>query len=289
MTEAAAILSDACAQAGLDPTGATLIRAGENTLYRLTGGVVARITRPGQFATAAKEIAVAAWLRSADIPVVEPVPHLHQPYAVSERGATFWVDLGHHQRASTSDLAGLLRRVHSLPVPNELALPSLAPFIRIADRINGAPLPAADRNWLLSHLAQLQDRYDALTTDLSTAVHGDAWSGNVALTKSGPVLLDLERFAVGRPEWDLTSTAVDHETFGTVTAPDWNTYCRTYGQDVTSWEHYPTYRDVRELRKVSFALQIATERPEHTGQAIYRIRCIQGYHGPRPWAWRGVA
>lgn len=33
-----------------------------------------------------------------------------------------------------------------------------------------------------------------------SAIHGDAWAGNVVMTADGPVLLDLERFSLDPPE-----------------------------------------------------------------------------------------
>lgn len=58
--------------------------------------------------------------------------------------------------------------------------------------------------------------------------------------------------------------------------------------DITTWDGFDTLRDIRELRKVTFAWQMAAERPDLAGQASYRLRCIQGKHGPRPWGWVGV-
>lgn len=40
--------------------------------------------------------------------------------------------------------------------------------------------------------------------------------------------------------------------------------------------------------QVTFALQMATERPDLAEQAQYRLRCIQGRRGSRPWHWVGI-
>jgi aminoglycoside phosphotransferase (APT) family kinase protein len=120
------------------------------------------------------------------------------------------------------------------------------------------------------------------------AIHGDAWGGNVAVTEAGPVLLDLERFAFGPPEWDLTGVAVSYTTFGSVSTDEWAKFCQRYGHDVTTWDGFEAFRDIRELRKVTFAVQMAEQRQDIAEQAQYRIACMRGERGPRPWGWTGV-
>lgn len=280
-------LAAACQQLGIDADQARLIRAGENTLYRLPGGVVARVTREGQTETARKETRVSRWLRAAGVPVVEIVPDIVQPKEVDGRAITFWRELPDHSEGSIEQVADILRQIHRLQPPPELELPPLAPFIRLRQRIIEAPvLKGADRDWLLRHLKQLQGRYQNLPAGLpSSAVHGDAWGGNIVATIAGPVVLDLERFAFGPPEWDLASIAVDHFTFGSLSAQQWATFCERYGHDVTSWSGYAVLRDARELRKVTFAAQMAAQHPGLDEQAKYRLSCIRGDHGPRPWHW----
>jgi aminoglycoside phosphotransferase (APT) family kinase protein len=169
-------------------------------------------------------------------------------------------------------------------------LPALAPFVRLAERIEEAgSLASADREWLVRRLDVLQQRYARLPPGRPwCAVHGDAWRGNVAATDDGPVLLDLERFAYGPPEWDLASVAVNYTTFGTVTAEEWTGFCDRYGQDVTTWSGFDVLRDIRELRKVTFAVQLAEQRPDIAEQAGYRLACLRGECGARPWGWTGV-
>jgi len=176
-----------------------------------------------------------------------------------------------------------------LPAP-DFELAPLAPFVRLRERIwEAVSLPDDDRAWLLGRLADLGQRYAELPAGLTWClVHGDAWNGNVAVTQSGPVLLDLERFAFGPPEWDLASVAVDYTTFGSLSASGWADFCEQYGQDVTGWAGFPVLRDIRELRKVTFAWQLAGERPDIAEQARYRLACIRGERGPRPWGWAGV-
>jgi aminoglycoside phosphotransferase (APT) family kinase protein len=287
--EAHALLRQACRRAGITAEGAGVIRAAENTLYRLPGGIVARLTPPGQFAAATKEVQVSRWLQTQGLPVVEVVPGIQQPIAIDQRAVTFWRELPDHRESTTAELATMLRHLHDLPTP-DFELPPLAPFIRLPERLaEAAALDAADRDWLLAHLAQLESAYADLPEGKDwCAVHGDAWSGNLVVTADGPVLLDLERFAHGPPEWDLTSLAVDYTTFGSITAGEWTDFCDRYGQDVTTWTGFTILRDARELRKVTFAIQLAFTRADIAEQAHYRLACIRGEEGPRPWGWTGV-
>lgn len=283
-------LAAACQQLGIDQDQARLIRAGENTLYRLPGSVVARVTREGQTEIARKETRVSRWLREAGVPVVEVVPDIAQPMEVDGRSITFWRELPDHSEGSVEQVADILRQIHLLRPPPELELPPLAPFVRLEQRIGEAlVLENDDRDWLLAHLEQLKESYQSLSAGLpSSAVHGDAWGGNIVATATGPVVLDLERFAYGPPEWDLASIAVDHFTFGSLSKQQWATFCERYGYDVTAWAGYAVLRDARELRKVTFAAQMAAQHPGLNEQARYRLSCIRGERGPRPWHWTPV-
>lgn len=287
MRQASDVLEAACQDLDIDPTGAELIRVGENTLYRLSGGIVARVTRAGQIETARKETRVSRWLQEQGIPVVEILPNLAQPVKIDDRAVTFWRELPTHREGTIRQVAHVLRRIHALQPPADLKLPPLEPFVRLKQRIAEATvLDDTARKWLLGHLARLEQRYANLPAGLPTsAVHGDAWGGNIIDTADGPVVLDLERFAYGPPEWDLASIAVDHFTFGTTSAAEWVAFCQQYGHDITAWSGYPILRDARELRKVTFAAQMATQFPQLKTQALYRLACIQGQAGHRPWNW----
>jgi hypothetical protein len=46
MNDSQDILERACAIAGIDATGARLLRVGSNAVYRLTAPVIARVSRP---------------------------------------------------------------------------------------------------------------------------------------------------------------------------------------------------------------------------------------------------
>lgn len=286
------VLVRACEQIGYPSDGARLIRAGENTLYRLPGGLVARIARSGQAEVATKEVRVSRWLQQAGVSVVRVAEAIPQPVMVGSRAVTFWEELPEHREGDAEQVADVLRQIHGLRPPTELALPDLAPLVRISERIAEATVfNDEEREWLRRHLHRLAEQYEALPVGLPrSAVHGDAWGANIVVgTHDGtPVVLDLERFAYGPPEWDLACVAVDHFTFGTISARDWSRFCARYGHDVTQWAGYPILRDVRELRKVTFAAQLAGQEPKLEANARHRLACIRDQRGPRPWHWTPV-
>jgi aminoglycoside phosphotransferase len=279
-----AVLTAACRQVGLDDARAEPMRLGENALFRLPGGLVARVARPGQQAVAAKEVQVAKWLSEQDIPAVRPWT---DPIVIGETAVTIWHQLPRHRPGRYPEVAATLRRLHHLPPPDFLA--PLTPFVRTAQRIDQATtLTVDDRTWLRDRLSELEGRYaNDLPDGLPLAVvHGDAYGGNIVVTEDEqvPVLLDLERASVGPPEWDLTSTAV-HRGFGWISHQDYAAYCTVYGYDVTTWDGYALLRDIRELRITTWMAQLAVDQPKYRDEARLRVACLRGERGPRPWPW----
>jgi aminoglycoside phosphotransferase (APT) family kinase protein len=284
------ILRAACAQIGLSDHPTELIRLAENAIYRLPGGVVARISRPGQLAAARREVAVSAWLTAQDFPVVRACTDLPQPLEIEDRAVTFWEELPPHTSGIPADIGALLRRLHALPV-NGIDLPPLDPFVQVEQRIAHLTfLSDNDRTWMFHRAADLRDAYTRLPAGMPHGlVHGDPWRGNVVRTPTGPVLLDLERFSLGAPEYDLVVIAASYTSYGLLDHDDYQDLVTAYGRDVTTWDGYSILRDIRELRVTTYAGQVALDHPAAEAQAVHRLRCLQGEHGPRPWpGWRPV-
>jgi aminoglycoside phosphotransferase len=286
-----AVLAAACAQAGLPATGAEAIRLGENAIFRLPGGVIARIARVGQREAARREVAVSRWLNAAGVAAVAAWGDIDQPIEVNGRSVTFWDELPPHVQGSLPQVARVLRRLHALPVPADDLLGTLDPFVRLRERIGqAATLPDNDKAWLAARVDGLEQEWATLRPSMPTCVvHGDAWTGNVVVTGVGDViLLDLERCSVGPPEWDLVSTAVKYGSFGQVSAAEYQQFCDIYGHDVTNWTGFPVLRDIRELRVTCYAAQQAAGHPRIADEASLRVACLQGRRGPRPWPWTAV-
>ncbi|RBQ19446.1 aminoglycoside phosphotransferase family protein [Spongiactinospora rosea] len=288
---ARAVLEEACRRAHLPAEDARLVRRGENAIFRLPTGVIARITRPGQQNAAAREVQIARWLAAHQVPAVEALPDIHQPVNVDGRAVTWWRELPPHRNGTALEVATALRRLHALPPPADFHVGRLDPFVRLTERIERAvTLGERDHAWMRERLTELRSRYAALPEGLpECVVHGDAWIGNVVGTGDGRVvLLDLERCSVGPPEWDLISTAVKAFTLAGITVEDYRVFAKVYGHDVTGWTGFETLRDIREFRMLCMAAQVAAENPARHEEVILRLACLRGEHGPRPWQWTAV-
>ncbi|GAA1912727.1 aminoglycoside phosphotransferase family protein [Streptomyces durmitorensis] len=283
-----AILQVACLAVGLDSTGAEPIRIAENSLWRLPGGVVVRIAKPGQYAAAEREVQVARWLVEQYVPAVR-VLELHQPVAAHGHPVTFWQELPPHENGTVADVVALIKQLHALPKP-DLPLGELDPFVRLVERIDAAStISDDDREWMQGRLEELKGQWNSKPNGLpECVVHGDAWVGNVARTEAGPLLLDFERASFGPPEWDLVSTAVKLTTTGAVSAEEYAAFCDTYGVDVTEWGGYELLSATRQLRMATYAAQHAANHPEWRREAQHRIDCLRGRFGAPPWRWKGI-
>ncbi|MFD4258732.1 phosphotransferase family protein [Streptomyces sp. NPDC058534] len=284
-----AVLEDACATAGFDVTGAEPIRRAENAIWRLSGGKVARVARPGQDAAAVREVEVARWLERNDVAAVRALDVQQPITAAGGHPVTFWQELPPHESGTVADVVKLLKQLHALPKP-DLDLGCLDPFVRVADRIDASStLNEDDRQWLRDRLENLRNRWGSRPSGLpECVVHGDAWVGNVAVTEDGPVLLDFERASFGPPEWDLVSTAVKLTTTGAVSTAEYGEFCDAYGTDVTEWEGYELLAGVRELRMTTYAAQHAASHADWQEEAQHRVDCLRGRVGAPPWKWKGI-
>ncbi|WP_367892083.1 phosphotransferase family protein [Streptomyces sp. JUS-F4] len=261
----------------------------ENQIWRLPRQrVIVRIARGGQSAAAAREVRVARWLAHENVPAVR-LADVEQPVEADGRPVTFWVELPPQQHGSVEDVAELLATLHSLPTP-AIELGYLDPFVRVGERLQAATtIRYDDKQWLHALHRDLVAAWAERPAGLpDRAVHGDAWPGNIVRTADGVLMMDLERFSVGPPEWDLVSTAVRAKTTGAVSAREYDRFCAVYGYDVTAWEGYPVLARARELRMVTYAAQHAASNAEWRSQAQYRIDCLRGRSGPRPWSWKGI-
>ncbi|GAA2028915.1 aminoglycoside phosphotransferase family protein [Catenulispora yoronensis] len=286
-----AVLAEACLLAGLDAVDARLVREGENTIYQLRSSIYVRISRPGQQAAAVREVAVSRWLNAAGVAAVSAVGDIQQPIICRNRPVTFWTEIPRHRPGYPAEIAAVLARLHALPVPENLSLGYLDPFVRLPERIASADIAEDDRIWLLEQINTLRVQWDALIPGLSTCVvHGDAWSGNVVSVLDGGrvILMDLERCSVGPPQWDLTSTAVKVTTDGRLTRAEYEAFVEVYGSDVMEWNHFTLFRDIRELRMTTFAVQAAGRGGEFRREAKLRIACLRGRSGDRPWSWTPI-
>ncbi|MFI9509730.1 phosphotransferase [Nocardia sp. NPDC052566] len=279
------VMRAACSTAGVEATGAQPIRDGHGD-YRLPGGVLARVGRPGQQRAARHAVEVARWLESAGVDAARVVPEVRQPITVDGRAVTFWREPPPHRPATPAEVAVALARLHRVPPPTGFALGTLTPLVRLAESIDAADsVCAADRDWLRGHLAELCGRWTALPAGLPwSVVHGAPRCGSVVVTEDGTaILLDLEQMSFGPPEWDLVHAAIECWSLARISAAQYAEFCRGYGRDVMRWDGFYLLRDIREFRMTTLAVCAAATHPGYQRQALRRLACIRGDEGPRPW------
>jgi Ser/Thr protein kinase RdoA (MazF antagonist) len=286
-TAAEGVLVAACAQAELDDDGARLLRLGENALFHLpTEAVVVRIARTMDYwRDAAKEVSVSRWLAGAQFPAAQ-VHLAAQPIAVSGHPVTFWrfIDGRDGSPADIAGLGALLRRLHTMPRPTEFDLPGEDILGRVRRRIEAAPVPATDKDFLTRRFHELSAAVSGLRYPLSAApTHGDAHVQNLMVRDGRPILIDFERFAWGHPEWDISMTATEYLTAGWWTDAQYDSFVQAYGYDVTSWsEGFPVLRAVHEIKMTTWLMQNVNESPEIAREYEARMQTIRG-QGEPPW------
>lgn len=277
----------ACRKAGLHASDARLIRFGENALYHLISqGAVVRVARTMDYwDDVVNEVNVSRWLAEHGVPAAE-VYDTPQPLAVDDKPVTFWRFIpgrpGGPEDIET--LGVVLRKLHNTSPPTTFALPTEDILGRVAGRIETAPIPASDRDFLRQRMEELRLDVARLNFPLPPApTHGDAQSENLMISDGTAVLIDFERFAWGQPEWDLAMTATEYVTAGWWTDDQYERFARAYGYDVTSWEDgFNTLRAVHELKMTTWLMQNVEESPEIAEEYQVRMRTIRG-EGEHTW------
>ncbi len=281
-------LERASAIAGIDATGARLLRVGSNAVYRLKTPVIARVSRPGADPDQVRRtVAVARWLQSVDYPAVRAV-NVDQPVVIGQHVVTFWdaVSDDGDQYASVAEVAEVLVKLHKLAAPDDLHLPELSPFASAPNRIEASTwLNPQDRAFLTAMLAEMRDAYAGLKFTLPPGViHGDASIGNVLRDSHGhPVVIDLDGFATGPREWDLALTAIYYDSFGWHTREEYQDFVRVYGIDIMAWPGYPVMRAVREFLMVTWVIQKAAESGQAAAEAAKRITALRTGASRQDW------
>ncbi|WP_395371671.1 phosphotransferase enzyme family protein [Streptomyces tubercidicus] len=255
-------LLTACKVAGLRADQADLLRLGENAIYALPHeGLVVRVARSDGEDTGrkvAKELAVARWLMSRGFPAVGPRDDLTQPLRAEGRLVTFWEYIPPSRtEPGLTNLAMLLREFHTLPEP-DFALPALDPFPTMWRRLEHAHgVKKQDVDFLSEACARSETLFhDVVAQHPTGLIHGDAHRGNLLGRGDQVLLIDYEAVAVGPQAWDLLPTAIAVDRFA-LPRLEYDAFCRSYGQDVTSSEGYEELRTVRELGMTTWLMQNA--------------------------------
>jgi aminoglycoside phosphotransferase (APT) family kinase protein len=283
------VLEEACRVTGLDAAGATLLRLGENAIFRLSepsSSVVVRIPRDvSRLPVARRELCVSRWLNEAGVAatrVVDEVPD--QPRMVAGHPVTFWraVD-SQPQRPTVVDLAGLLRELHALD-DSPCELHQFDPLSTVRPRLErGLDLPAADQDFLAARCKEIAEALSEITPVLPPGpIHGDAHTGNLLGGAGAAVLIDFETFAVGPREWDLVPVTVGHARLG-ISGADLDEFVAIYGFDVRDWPGYPVLREARELGMTTWLAQNVAESTAIAAEVALRVDSLRNGDLDRAW------
>ncbi|WP_188196673.1 phosphotransferase enzyme family protein [Nonomuraea sp. SYSU D8015] len=281
-------LTLACADLGLNRSGATRLGpVGDNATFLLPSEhVVARVAWGSAALDRVKrELRVSAWLAAQGVPAVRVAAVPGQPVTADGRIITFWEEIPSAQQASTREMGALLRRLHALPPPPDGMLPPFNPFIRQQAHVDQAVnLSEADRHFLLDLIAELKAAYARLRFHHpAKAIHGDPHRKNLVRDANGTTLmLDLERFSVGPPEWDAIIPAVYHR-IGWYTADEVAAFTAAYGWDVTTWDGFATLARVRQLRMTTWLAGRTGREPRLLPEVRLRIATLRDPSVARTW------
>ncbi|WP_253887834.1 phosphotransferase [Actinokineospora diospyrosa] len=282
-----AILDAACTKAGLNSTGATRIRTGENALYRLANKpIIVRIARSMDYWNeAVNEVHVAQWLASADYPGATVVPDLGQPIEALGHPVTLWLLIpgADAKPQDITRLARLLRQLHSLSPPSDFTLPAYDFTERVIRRLETSLAADNDKSYLLAKFKELDEEVNRLVFPLDKApVHGDAHIKNVMVIGYNPVLIDFEHVGFGQPEWDLAMTATEYVTARWWLDQQYAAFARTYGFDVTTWSGFDVLRQVHEIKMTTWLMQNISQSREIAEEFAARMQSIRLQQpGPR--------
>ena len=286
---AGAVLLDACRAAGLDPSGAELLRLGSNAVYRLAGSpVIVRIARdPDSSEEMERAVRVARWLESEKFPAIRVLPGVQQPATVGGRVVTFWESAQDRtEYATVAELGDLLRWLHWLEEPESLRLPYFDPFAKVRASLGKLDAVSADdRTFLEDRAGKLNKAYDRLDFVLPFGlIHGDANIGNILRDRNGKaVLSDLDGFALAPREWDLVLTAIYYDRFGWHDRPEYEGFVHHYGFDLMNWPGYSVLADVRELMMVLWIGQQVTTNQRAAEEFPRRVNALRTGGSRRDW------
>ncbi|WP_084628598.1 phosphotransferase enzyme family protein [Amycolatopsis nigrescens] len=279
----------ACRAVQLDPTGAELIRMGENALFKLaTAPVMVRVGRSAE--ASHKEAEVARWLSAHNYPAVALADVEQQPHEVNGMAVTFWEFItSGDSRPTSGDLGTMLRRLHGLPWPKHFTLPSFDPMPKVARRLDkiGPSLCDGDRTFLHERSVELAAQFKTLEFSLRCGpIHGDAHRDNLIRSReTGKVkLIDFEDFCIGPREWDLCVEAIGYSVFGWISRSDYYSYVRACGFDALEWSGFRVIKAIRELNMTTWLAQMVGQSAKVDKEVTRRIRDLRDDDAPRCWS-----
>lgn len=223
--------------AGLDPSGARVVRRGSAVIVDLPAADrIARVE--GDPAAAARQSALGrAFARRA-----APVMRLWSPPpAAADPRITFWQRLQPGPTLDSSALGRLTAAVHARCPAAALPadLPPLDPFVEIDHWRARLPdwIPPADRAALAAQTDAARAAWPETRGGCplgEVLLHGDVHRGNVMWADGAPRFIDIEFGGLGPAAWDLVPAAVGVRRYGADPA-GYRAFAAAYGADPDRW------------------------------------------------------
>jgi|GEM_PF-660159 len=258
-------------------------------LFR-SAGLVARVaTNPDALDRVRASLNVTRWLAAQGFPCAAPADINDQPFVYSGRVVSVWQYLPTTSAPTPSgaDLGRLLRVLHDQPIPPTPLRRLADPFASISQALVQRPeaLPAVQRGWLETRIAELRDQWERLEFPTSSGlIHGDAHPGNLLrLTDGGLVLGDWDHVAIGPAVWDLAQAHYTHRRFGRPAASDLDGFAGAYGWDIRDWPGLAVVLAVREITGLSAYVRTAQSKPFSATELGLRVTSLQRQDGSARW------
>lgn len=262
---------------------------GDNASFALpAAGIVVRMTAQDNIFRVDREVRIARWAASRDLPLVrvaEEVPI--QPVKYGGIAASFWRLIPGARDGWPEDIGEVLATMHSMTIEADSPLTPFDPFSTMATHLDSAApaLARADRTFLSGLLTRLKADYMLLSFQYPhVAVHGDPHRKNIIRAAGGRiVVLDLEGYGIGPREMDLIVPAV-YERVGWYTPAEYSSFVEAYGYDIKQWDGFPTLAEVRELRMTLWLAARGTREPRLLPQIKHRTTSLRFPDSPRHWS-----
>jgi Ser/Thr protein kinase RdoA (MazF antagonist) len=208
----------AAINAGLGVVKPQVLHLGNHTSARLSPlPVVARIASGTSFdfspASLERELTVGRHLADCDAPTVRPISEAPPgPYLKNDCAVTLWEFVDGREPATEADefmAAASLQLVHTALKRFEAELPSFITKVEscetlLADPSQAPKLAARDRAFLERVYTSLRQQLNSVGGTWQP-LHGDTHPGNVLITNSRAVWMDLEAACIGPIEWDVVN------------------------------------------------------------------------------------
>jgi Ser/Thr protein kinase RdoA (MazF antagonist) len=282
-TSAAAIaLGRHAIDAAIEP-----LRTSANHVFR-AGDVVVRVA-PASLDVAA-QVALARWLRSAGLPVAEPVADVE---LVGDARVSLWehIDADEGRPIDFERLGEIVARLHRV-APERLrglvALPFFgdAAWLGVEERLEAAAaanVVDADGIAALERAcAALRGWQDRARASELVLCHGDVHPQNVLMRDDDIVLIDWDSICLAPPAWDHAALMTWPDRWGG--APNtYRDFARGYGADLSD---SPLARDLAALRLLAPTLNMiinGAHDPVFAAQARARMRYWLGDPAAPTW------